>query len=82
MKTYNGIAKDKRHATIAAGEFFKRNFNHSGNVGVEREFSTQCECGESLTVEFYSKDDPGMDDTFTAVICESCWESAPLINRL
>jgi len=83
MKTYyDGIAKDEAHAINAAGEFFKSNFNHSGRVGVERKFNGNCDCGEAIVIEFYSKDDPGMSDTFTVIVCESCYDNAPLINRL
>jgi hypothetical protein len=82
MKTYNGIASNRRQAEQAAGEFFKTNFSHSGRVGEERSFSTQCDCGESLAIEYYSKDDPGMSDTFTAVICESCYDNADRTEKV
>lgn len=43
-------------AQTAAGNFFSLNFQHSGLTGHE-------EKKDGIT-EFYSKDDPGMDDTF------------------
>lgn len=70
MNYYDGIAKDVRQARQAAGEFFKNNFNHSGNVGVERIFTAHCDCVTAAGIEFYSKDDPGMVDTFTVVVCD------------
>lgn len=83
MKNYfNGVAKNIQDAENAASDFFKTKFNHSGRTGRERVFVTECDCGETTGVEFYSKDDPGMDDTFTVVICESCWESAPNKERI
>jgi hypothetical protein len=82
MKTYDGIATNVIMAKESAGSYFKRNFKHSGKIGEERRFATQCNCGESLAIEYYSKDDPGMTDTFTAVICESCYDTAPFNQRV
>jgi hypothetical protein len=82
MTTYNRIAANIRTAETAAGDYFKTYFGHSGLVGKERMFLTECECGKSLAIEYYSKDDPAMDDTFTVLICESCHESASNIEKL
>lgn len=56
MKTFKNIAK----ATIAAELFFSENFDYNSGVGIESKNGNQ--------VEFYSKDDPAMDDTFTCLI--------------
>jgi len=55
MKEYNNI----NDAREAAQKFFINNFRHSGNVGLEW-FGDHC--------EYYSKDDPGMIDTFDFVL--------------
>jgi hypothetical protein len=56
MITYKSIVE----ATKAAQEFFSENFNYNSGVGIEKQ--------EGDRVEFYSQDDPGMDDTFTCLI--------------
>lgn len=76
MKTYDAIAKDFTQAELLATNFFIEMFNHSGNVGYSKK-TIQCECGESLLVEFYSKDDPAMDDTYKVLICENCYNNNP-----
>ena len=48
-------------AEQAASGFFKKNFDHSGRVGVEVNV-------KEGTWSFYSKDDPAMDDTFECII--------------
>ena len=56
MKTYKNITE----ATEAAELFFNENFGHNQGVGIENQTGN--------TIEFYSKQDPGMDDTFTCTI--------------
>jgi len=56
MNTYKNITE----ATEAAELFFSENFGYNSGVGIESENDNQ--------VEFYSKDDPAMDDTFTCLI--------------
>ena len=70
MKNY---AKNLKHAEQQASAYFQSEFNHSGEVGIERKCPSHCQCGESQFIEFYSKDDPGMSDTYTVVICEYCY---------
>lgn len=55
METYKNITE----ASIAAELFFKENFDHDEGVGIESK--------NGNTIEFYSKEDPGMSDTF---ICQ------------
>jgi hypothetical protein len=68
------IVKTVVQAEQEAGEFFKEAFNHSGIVGIDKQASTRGECGETLAIEFYSKDDPGMADTYWLGVCEQCGE--------
>jgi hypothetical protein len=56
MNTYKNITE----ATEAAELFFNDNFGHNQGVGIESE--------NGKHIEFYSKQDPGMDDTFTCII--------------
>jgi len=56
MKTYKNITE----ATEAAELFFNENFGHTQGVGIETEKGNE--------IEFYSKQDPAMDDTFTCII--------------
>lgn len=56
MKTFNNYNK----AIEAAENFFITNFGYTNGVGVES--------ANGSKVEFYSKDDPGMDDTFTCIV--------------
>lgn len=49
-------------AETAAQIFFTENFGHTSGVGSEGKGGQK--------VEFYSKDDPGMDDTFTCLVGE------------
>lgn len=56
METY----KTMTEATAAAEQFFLENFGHTSGVGIESENENE--------VEFYSKEDPGMDDTFTCTV--------------
>ena len=58
MKTFKNITK----ATEAAETFFNENFDYKNGVGIEKQIGNQ--------FEFYSKDDPAMDDTFTCLIEE------------
>lgn len=56
MKNFKTISE----ATAAAELFFKENFGYEKGVGVDS--------AEYATVRFYSKNDPGMADTFDAQI--------------
>lgn len=48
--------KDFNTAQKAAELFFNENFGHKSGVGIES--------ASGYIVEFYSKEDPSMDDTF------------------
>ena len=52
-------------AVEAAERFFKETFNHSGNVGYSQH---EINRDGSEFLEFYSKDDPAMEDTFKVTI--------------
>jgi len=58
MKTLKNITE----ATEAAETFFSENFDYNIGVGIEKQIGNQ--------FEFYSKNDPAMDDTFTCLIEE------------
>lgn len=58
--------------------FFNKGFRYSAGVGVES--------ANLNKVEFYSKDDPGMSDTFTCLIEDgnnySCKNGGPLTTLI
>ena len=56
MEQFNNITE----AVEAAEKFFQENFEHYDGVGIESR--------EGNVIEFYSKADPGMDDTYTCII--------------
>lgn len=56
MKNYQTIEEAKN----GAAAFFIENFQHSGQVGIESANGNE--------IEFYSKDDPSMDDTFKCTV--------------
>ena len=56
METFKTVAE----ATTAAIIFFEQNFDYQSGVGYEKR--------PENVLEFYSKDDPAMDDTFTCKI--------------
>lgn len=58
MNTYKNFTEAEQGAI----DFFKDNFGHDSGVGIEKE--------EGNKVEFYSLEDPGMDDTFICLIGE------------
>lgn len=61
MKTF-----DLLHiAQNAASEYFQQEFSHSGNVGIEKK---EEQPDGTILYEFYSKDDPAMDDTFVCLV--------------
>ena len=49
-----------QEAAEAAQEYFSTVFGYNNGVGIESETDN--------VVEFYSKDDPGMDDTYYCII--------------
>ena len=53
------IYKNMTEAMEGAELFFSANFNYNDGVGIEKQ--------NGNFVEFYSKNDPAMDDTF---VCE------------
>lgn len=52
--------KTLEEAQQAAQIFFITNFDYYDGVGIEKKSGN--------VVEFYSKDDPAMDDTFTCIV--------------
>lgn len=54
-------------AANAAGEYFEQQYGHSGNVGIERK---ELQPDGSALYEFFSKDDPAMDDTFKCLVAD------------
>lgn len=58
MKTF----KSFHEASQAAELFFLAEFGHTSGVGVES--------ASGSTIEFYSKQDPGMDDTFSCQVLD------------
>lgn len=56
METYNNFNEAKEAAQL----FFSENFNYNDGVGVES--------ANNDVIEFYSKNDPAMSDTFTCII--------------
>ncbi len=56
MKTFTSILDAEKAAQL----FFSENFGYTNGVGINS--------AKDKVVEFYSKDDPGMDDTFTCTI--------------
>jgi len=52
--------KDFKLAKMAAQNYFKENFGYNSGVGIE--------AAEQDLIEFYSKDDPAMLDTFCCII--------------
>lgn len=56
MKTFVNMTE----AQESAQNFFKNNFGHKKGVGIESV--------NGNIFEFYSKDDPGMDDTYYCII--------------
>lgn len=56
METFTTFQEAEKEAK----NFFKRNFGYTTGVGIESAKGDQ--------IEFYSLDDPGMDDTFVCII--------------
>lgn len=54
-------------AANAASIFFEQEFGHSGNVGVKRQHT---EADGNIFYELYSKDDPGLHDTFECLVAD------------
>jgi len=54
--------KSYNEAVEAAEQYFIRNFNFTSNTNVG------VESADGNIIEFYSKFDPGMDDTFTCMV--------------
>lgn len=61
MKTFDLI----NLAENAASRYFEQQYGHSGNIGIERKAQQPNGC---TIYEFYSKDDPGMDDTYVCLV--------------
>lgn len=69
MKAYSSFTENETYPTFATAEkaasnFFTENFGHSGRVGFEA--FRQDDGGHIY--QFYSKDDPAMDDVFECLI--------------
>lgn len=56
MKSYRTFLE----AQEAAENYFNETFGHNSGVGVES--------AKGNVIEFYSKNDPGMNDTFSAIV--------------
>jgi len=69
MKNYNEFTESEIFTSFglaekAASNFFSENFSHSGRVG----FEMFRQDDGSHIYQFYSKDDPAMDDVFECLI--------------
>lgn len=61
---YQETATTMSEASNKAQEFFAECFGYTNGVGEEKKETTK----DGFIVEFYSKDDPGMDDTFSVLV--------------